>query len=122
MGKGALEILLLLLLLLFKKSLKRSKLFLVVVVVLFVVLLCSCSYFSNDAYLMSLAHKRHLPQEILEPWEGLVLTLLINNREFKILRRRCHLKSVFASFETSARLTQHAHFVKCGRTLLEANF
>ena len=42
--------------------------------------------------------------------------------EFKILRRQRHLKGAFAFFETSARLTQLAHFVKCGRTLLEVKF
>ena len=70
---------------------------------------------------MSLAHSRHLPQEILEPWEGFVLTVPITIGSFKILRWQRHLKSAFAFFETSARLTQLAHFVKCGQTLLEVN-
>ena len=42
---------------------------------------------------------------------------IFDNREFKIpqrrRRRKRHLKSDFAFFETSVRLSQHAHFVLC---------
>ena len=42
---------------------------------------------------------------------------ILDNREFKIPQRRRgrkrHLKSDFAFFETSVRLSQHAHFVLC---------
>ena len=34
---------------------------------------------------MSLAHSRHLPQEILEPWEGIVLTVPITIRSLKYM-------------------------------------